>query len=165
MDTFLVAGFVVRCTQQSRGKVGYKMAKFTQEQMEQLRQSPHVLQVTESSVMLKVEFKLYLWEQKQQGRSVREVLRENGIDPKVFGEKRLENLSYRLNRDIRDTADFAKSNGRTAAPAEGEMDLEARVRWLTHQLEYTRQEVEFLKKLQMANTEARKEWESKHRPK
>lgn len=45
------------------------------------------------------------------------------------------------------------------------MDLEARVRWLTHQLEYTRQEVEFLKKLQMANTEARKEWESKHRPK
>ena len=118
--------------------------------------------------MLKAEFKLYLWEQKQQGRSVREVLRENGIDPKVFGEKRLENLSYRLNRDIRDTADFAdkrKSNGRTAAPAEGEMDLEARVRWLTHQLEYTRQEVEFLKKLQMANTEARKEWESKHRPK
>ena len=151
-----------------RGKVGYKMAKFTQEQMEQLRQSPHVLQVTESFVMLKPEFKLYLWEQKQQGRSVREVLRENGIDPKVFGEKRVENLSYRLNRDIRDNADFTdkrKTNGRTAAPAEGEMDLEARVRWLTHQLEYTRQEVEFLKKLQMANTEARKEWESKHRPK
>ena len=31
------------------------------------------------------------------------------------------------------------------------------------ELEYAKQEVEFLKKLQMANTEARKEWESKHR--
>ena len=86
----------------------------------------------------------------------------------AYSLKRVENLSYRLNRDIRDNADFTdkrKTNGRTAAPAEGEMDLEARVRWLTHQLEYTRQEVEFLKKLQMANTEARKQWESKHQPK
>lgn len=144
------------------------MAKFTQEQIEQLRKSPHIAQVAESFVMLKPEFKLYLWEQKQQGRQVREVLRENGIDPQVFGEKRVENLSYRLNRDIRDNADFAdkrKTNGRTASLPEGEMDLEARVRWLTHQLEYTRQEVEFLKKLQMANTEARKEWESKRLPK
>ena len=144
------------------------MAKFTQEQIEQFQKNPHVSQVSESSIMLKPEFKLYLWEQKQQGRPIRTVLQENGIDPKVLGEKRIENISYRLNRDIRDNADFTdkrKSNGRTAAPAEGEMDLEARVRWLTHQLEYPRQEVEFLKKLQMANTEARKEWESKHRPK
>lgn len=118
--------------------------------------------------MLKPEFKLYLWEQKQQGRPIRTVLQENGIDPKVLGEKRIENISYRLNRDVRDNVGFADkriSNGRAAVLPEGEMDLEVRVRWLTHQLEYTRQEVEFLKKLQMANTEARKQWESKHRPK
>lgn len=144
------------------------MAKFTQEQIEQFQKNPHVSQVSESSIMLKPEFKLYLWEQKQQGRPIRTVLQENGIDPKVLGEKRIENISYRLNRDVRDNVGFADkriSNGRAAVLPEGEMDLEARVRWLTHQLEYTRQEVEFLKKLQMANTEARKQWESKHRPK
>ena len=144
------------------------MGKFTQEQIEQLRKNPHVSQVSESFILLEPEFKLYLWEQKQQGRPIRAVLLENGIDPKVLGEKRVENICYRLKRDVRDNAGFAdqrKSNGKIAIPPEGEMDLEARVRWLTHQLEYTRQEVEFLKKLQMANTEARKQWESKHQPK
>lgn len=144
------------------------MAKFTQEQLEQLLKNPHVSQVSETSIMLKPEFKLYLWEQKQQGRPIRDILQESGIDPKILGEKRIENISYRLNRDMRDNTGFAdkrKVNGRTAVPPEGEMDLEARVRWLIHELEYTRQEVEFLKKLQMANMEARKQWESKHQPK
>ena len=55
-------------------------------------------------------------------------------------------------------------NSRPAgAAAPEQMPLEERVRWLIHELEYAKQEVEFLKKLQMANTEARKEWESKHR--
>lgn len=144
------------------------MARLTKEQIERLRQSPHVDQVTETYIILKPSFKRYLLEQKRQGRSVRDVLRENGIDPRDFGEKRVENLSYRLNRDARDNADFEdrrKYNGRPEAPPEGESDLENQIRWLTHQLEYTRQEVEFLKKLQTANTEARKEWELKHRPK
>ena len=36
---------------------------------------------------------------------------------------------------------------------------------LEHELAYVKQEVEFLKKLQMANMEAKKSWESKHRQK
>ena len=37
------------------------------------------------------------------------------------------------------------------------------IKQLEHELAYTRQEVEFLKKLRMADMEAQKEWESKHR--
>ena len=40
-----------------------------------------------------------------------------------------------------------------------------RDRQLENELAYTRQEVEFLKKLQAANMEAQKQWESKHRQK
>lgn len=134
------------------------MSKLTQEQIEQLRRSPHVAIVSESYVTFKPEFKRFLAEQKQQGRKLREVLREWGIDPDVLGQKRLENLSYLLNRMSREeTEPQRKSDGK-------EVDMEAQVRWLTHELEYTRQEVEFLKKLQMANTEARKQWESTHQP-
>ena len=43
--------------------------------------------------------------------------------------------------------------------------MEQRIRQLEHELAYTRQEVEFLKKLQVANMEAQKQWESKHRQK
>ena len=43
--------------------------------------------------------------------------------------------------------------------------VEQRIRQLENELAYTRQEVEFLKKLQAANMEAQKQWESKHRQK
>lgn len=144
------------------------MARFTQEQMEHLRQSPHIALVSESTIIFKPEFKLYLLEQKRLGRRMRDALRESGIDPDILGAKRIENLSHRLNRDAKEGNSFAdgrKTNGRTVPPEIGEMSLEEGFRWIMHELEYTRQEVEFLKKLQMANMEARKEWESKHQPK
>ena len=98
---------------------------------------------------------------------MREILRENGIDPDMLGRKRIENLSMRVNDLGRAGGDFSDQrvyNGRPAAnERRKDMSLEDRVRWLTNELAYTKQEVEFLKKLQMANTEARKEWGSKHR--
>ena len=50
-------------------------------------------------------------------------------------------------------------------PKTGEETVEQRIRQLENELAYTRQEVEFLKKLQAANMEAQKQWESKHRQK
>ena len=47
---------------------------------------------------------------------------------------------------------------------EGEDERE-RIKQLEHELAYARQELEFLKKVQMVDMEARREWESKHRPK
>lgn len=40
-----------------------------------------------------------------------------------------------------------------------------RIEQLEHELAYTRQEVEFLKKIQNAGMEEQKVWESKHRRK
>lgn len=136
------------------------MSRLTQEQIERLQRSPHVAQVSEYCVTFKPEFKRFLAEQKHQGRRLREVLREWGIDPDDLGQKRIENLSYQLNRLGREKDELA--NERKSPKVD--LDLEARVRWLTHELEYAKQEIEFLKKLQMANTEARKQWESKHQP-
>ena len=107
------------------------------------------------------------WEQKKQGRRMKDIFRDNGIDPDILGRKRIENFSVRLDDAVREgrfLPDRRIYNSRPAGAADPEqMPLEERVRWLIHELEYAKQEVEFLKKLQMANTEARKEWESKHR--
>ena len=50
-------------------------------------------------------------------------------------------------------------------PKTGKETAEDRIKQLENELAYTRQEVEFLKKIQLANLEAQKEWESKHRQK
>ena len=51
-------------------------------------------------------------------------------------------------------------------PQEAEEEgLRKRLKRLENELAYTRQEVEFLKKVQEADTEARRQWESKRKPK
>lgn len=146
------------------------MANFTEEQVAELAKNPHVTWVSASSIQFTPEFKLLAWEQKQQGKRLKEIFLEHGLDPEVLGRKRIENFSIRLKEAVKEGCYFADRRvynhrpATTQKPPE-EMSLEERVRWLSHELEYTKQEVEFLKKLQTANMEAQKEWESKHRPK
>ena len=61
--------------------------------------------------------------------------------------------------------DYRKCNSRKPAKQTREQTLAARVEQLEHELAYTRQEVEFLKKIRMADLEAQRQWESKHRQK
>jgi len=67
---------------------------------------------------------------------------------------------------MRDTgfADNRQNNYRRPSKT-GDESIDTRIKQLEHELAYTRQEVEFLKKLQMADMEARRQWESKHPPK
>ena len=125
------------------------MANFTEEQVAQLAQNKNVAWVSKAGVQFTAEFKLLAWEQKQQGKRMREILRENGIDPDMLGRKRIENLSMRVNDLGRAGGDFSDQrvyNGRPAAnERRKDMSLEDRVLWLTNELAYTKQEVEFLK--------------------
>jgi transposase-like protein len=150
------------------GKGGYKMKnKFTEEQLRLLRANVNVEQATEYYVVFTEQFKQLAWEQKQTGKRMRDIFRENGIDPELLGKKRIENFCQMLNHRGREGSGFKDRRVDNRRPTAGETaeTLEEQVKRLQHELAYTRQEVEFLKKLQMANTEARKQWESKHRPK
>ena len=62
-------------------------------------------------------------------------------------------------------ADLRTGNQHKPAKETTEHTLGARVEQLEHELAYTRQEVEFLKKIHVADLEARKLWESKQRQK
>ena len=140
--------------------------RLTEEQLRLLRANINVEKATEYLVVFTESFKQLAWEQKQAGKRMREIFRENGIDPELLGDKRIENFGQMLNRRGRESDGFRdrrKENRRPSAEETAE-SLEEQVKRLQHELAYTRQEVEFLKKLQMANTEARKQWESKHRP-
>jgi len=143
------------------------MGKFSEAEVNQLQENMNVAYVSENEVIFTAAFKHLAWEEKQSGKNLPTIFREHGIEPKVLGHKRIENFSRRLREIARNNSSFEdrrKENQRPNADGK-ELSPEEKIRRLEHELAYVRQEVEFLKKLQMANTEARKEWESKHRPK
>lgn len=96
-----------------------------------------------------------------------ETMRQYGIDPEILGASRVEGFSYTLNKKAKQESGFSdrRSENYRRPPKTGEETVEQRIRQLENELAYTRQEVEFLKKLQAANMEAQKQWESKHRQK
>ena len=105
----------------------------------------------------------------QGGKTMREIFQEHGIDPEILGSKRIWNFTSKLQEKAKKSQGFEdarKHNKRRPAitPTE-EKALTVRVRDLEHELAYTRQEVEFLKKTQMVDMEARILWESKQNQK
>ena len=140
---------------------------FTKAQIDCLRVNHYVKSISSSTIRFTEEFKRYFYEQSKSGMSSKEIFLACGIDPQMLGEKRIEGFRYTLNKQAKRNEGFTdkRQNNYRRPPMQGEETVESRIKQLEHELAYTRQEVEFLKKLQMADMEARRKWESKHRPK
>ena len=84
------------------------MANFTDEQIAQLSGNQNVQWVSKTGVQFTPEFKLLAWEQKQQGRRMKDIFRDNGIDPDILARKRIDTelqlkslRQHRINTKIR----------------------------------------------------------------
>lgn len=132
-----------------------------------LRENPYVKSVTANTVKFTEEFKKLAYHEKCAGQSVAEIMRRNGIDPDIVGESRIAGFSYTLNKNAKREDGFSdmRSGNYRRPPKTGEETVEQRIRQLENELAYTRQEVEFLKKLQEVNMEAQRQWESRQRQK
>lgn len=144
-----------------------KSNQLTDEQVRILNENPYVKQATNFNVRFTEEFKQLFSRKRSEGVTVRKIVSDIGIDPDILGEKRLEGLRYTIKKRNDAQIGFADKRKDNNRPPEKAPDdsLESRVKFLEHQLAYAQQEVEFLKKLQMADMEARRQWESQHRPK
>ncbi len=173
MDTSAGKIYVVRCIHAKDGKAWIQMNKKThtnplsKKEIEKLRKNPYVASVTANTVRFTETFKNLAFEKKSQGIPVAETMRRCGIEPEVLGQSRVEGFSYTLNKKARQENGFVdgRNGNYRRPPRTGKETVDERVRQLENELAYTRQEVEFLKKLQAANMEAQKQWESKRRQK
>ena len=140
---------------------------FTQKQMDHLRVNHYVKSISHSTIRFTDEFKKYFHEKYKKGVSARQIFLECGIDPDILGESRIEGFRYTLKKYAERGEGFSdkRRNNHFSSIKTDKNDIEVRIKQLEHELAYTRQEVEFLKKLQMADMEARRLWESKHLPK
>ena len=139
---------------------------FSDEEVEQLRANPNVKSVTNRSVEFTPELKQKVYDELMTGARIRDILLRHGIDPGVLGEARIRGLQQKVEKQAERPEGFQnlKRSGQKPVTSR-EKTLEKQVRELQHQLAYTQQEVEFLKKIRMADLEAQKQWESKHRQK
>lgn len=144
--------------------------KLSAEEIEELLKSPHILKIHPISgqIVFSPEFKRMAYGQLLGGKITRVIFEENGIDPNILGESRINSFNTHLkekaNRD-KGFEDQRSKNLRKPKKETKEQTMVERIELLEHELAYTRQEVEFLKKIRMADLEAQKQWESKHRRK
>ena len=134
------------------------------EELAELRDSPYVASIISGRINFTPEFKREAYRLLVEGKSMRSIFEEHGIAPEILGDKRIWAFAHKLRTNAdRDEgfADLRKDNSRKPAKETREQTLSERVEQLEHELAYTRQEVEFLKKIHTADLEARKSWESR----
>ena len=140
---------------------------FSEEEITAFRSSPYVESVSDRSLIFTPEFKEKCHTMYQQGIPMKKILEDHGIDTGVMGKARISGFCQKLAKEANRPEGFSnlrKEKHKAREQAE-QTKLERRVRQLEHRLAYAQQEVEFLKKLQQANMEAQKQWESRHRQK
>ena len=140
----------------------------TKEEIEKLNQSPYVAKATPYRVSFTTDFKRMAYQGLMEGKLMREILTESGIEAEILGDRRIWSLTEQVKKAAEREGGFEdqrEKNSRKPKKMTEEQAMAERIEKLEHELAYTRQEVEFLKKLQAANMEAQKKWESRHRQK
>lgn len=134
-----------------------KIKEFTEEEQLILRGSEYVVDVTSRFVYFSAAFKEQFYKEYQAGKKPRQIVREFGIDPDLIGQSRINGLKQHIIKDLRKGKGFTEMTSEAASAQSGRaLTPEARIRRLEHELAYTRQELEFVKKIIAAGREGGK---------
>ena len=130
----------------------------TKEQISVLSKNPNIIKVTSRQVHYTQTFKNYFCREYAKGRSSTEILREQGIDPKVLGETRISTLrTYysqvknafpgreQLSLEGKNPYRGKKGSGHTQLQTNA--DIIHMIGKLEQQVQYLEKETDFLKKI------------------
>ena len=126
---------------------------FTPEQQQLLRQNPYVYNVTETRFSLTKEFKEIYLEAYRQGESPRKILEDHGFDINLIGERRIWSISNHIRTEYKKYGEFHEGYRPRSARSEVKTDTNKplseadEIRQLRHEVDYMKQEIEFLKKI------------------
>lgn len=128
---------------------------FTLEQIEVLRKNKYVKRVSEKGITYTEEFKeIFLIEYKS-GHLPSQILSRLGFDPKALGPSRIGNITKRIMKQAKRADGFkdtrAENSGRPSVKDLSEAEMIKRQK---DQIEYLKQQVEFLSDLRRLEREA-----------
>lgn len=124
-------------------------SSFTPEQIEQMRRNLYTFKVTERKIFFTKEFKQAFYEKRQQGMPLREIIVALGYDPDVLGEKRIDGISHSINKALREEGGFREGIRPCNSILDEEYPEVTKENFIRmhHELQYMKQEIEFLKKI------------------
>ena len=128
-----------------------------------LKAHPGVENVTERVVIFTPEFKRKVHSRMTAGEDIFDILETEGIDVSALGKPRIYGMREKLADGFEKRVRCDRLSATSQSATADDSDIQSRLKRLEHELAYARQEIEFVKKIQMADTEARRKWESKHR--
>jgi len=132
--------------------------QFTREQIEILRQNPYVYSVTGSRLTLTKEFKEIFMTSYKAGELPRTILEDHGFDISILGERRIWSISQHIREEYKKYGEFHEGYGprssRGLAPADQNQPISEKdeLKQLRHEVDYLKQEIEFLKKISSIRT-------------
>jgi hypothetical protein len=134
------------------GDMGASINEFTAEQIELLRQSPYVRRVSAAKVSFTTDFKRRFWEMyTRENLMPREIFGLLGIDAKILGLARVRGIPYALKQEKACFGEF--SDVRRNAMQKEKFAPDQELKRLRIEVEYLKQEHEFLKKIISAERE------------
>lgn len=139
------------------------ISKLTKEQIEMLSNCSQVARTTDTTVVFTQTFKRHFCEEYIKGKSPRTILKESGIDPDVLGATRMYSLRWHALKEW-EAADGKIEQACSKSKISKAKTVEDKLSLVEHELVFARQEINYLKKIFLADCKARKNWELKHQP-
>lgn len=141
---------------------GGNMRTFTQEQIKRLKKNPYTFKVTNNKLYFTAKFKEDFWISYQAGNAPRKILTDLGYDLSIFTQKQIDNYVQRIKKEALSGNGFSEGENRqkrVAIKAANEIDLSSpqSIERMQNELLYLRQEVEFLKKIVIAENSKKKD--------
>jgi hypothetical protein len=137
---------------------------FNEQQIEKLKNNPNVTHVSTKSITYQEHFKQELVREYENGKSVRQIFIDNGFEVEVLGRKRIQNCASRWisqSKRVEGLKDTRKEN--SGRPRTKDLSKDELIARQKAEIEYLKQEREFLLELKRLERQVIKEQAAKHK--
>lgn len=123
---------------------------FTDEQIDEFKKNKYIKSITKANITFTKEFKQKFYGLLLDGIEPSHALSQLGINYRTLGKRRVDQLAHRIRIQAQREEGFDRKKGKhVGRPKKLTFDSpEEEIKYLKDQLEYQKQEIEFLKKLE-----------------
>jgi hypothetical protein len=133
------------------------MKEYTSKEIKLLKENSYTLKVTRNKIYLTAAFKEAFWIQYQAGGAPKKIIKDLGYDVNLFRQKQIDSLTQRIKKQALSGDGFTEGQTRDKRIPIKEpdgRDCPQSLERMQNELQYLRQEVEYLKKI--IKTDAKK---------
>lgn len=136
---------------------------FSEKEIASFRDSPYVKSVSANKISFTVTFKEEFWERYEKGEQAKAILQSLGLDTGALGETRIRGIINHTKEQVDSGVGFTDGYNwhDKNQPANPDLPVAKRLLRIEHELAYTKQELEFIKKIILADREARRKCSSR----